>query len=446
MPDWKLSWIYREGRRTIWLNIVTLDTFMSVCYGRPPAIAEQHCNVVSPQNQRKSKGYKVSDVYKGMPSLHYGRQENVTESSAEQSLRNPTLAEIFAAPSNRGQFHLLKLHLCHIIRRLLDAVYLSPEPVPQRKMWDQMQLTMEDLHELGASIPAHLQVAHVDKQPNTTYQQQAICLDMLINYAVILANKPLIMSNQDRHNVRDAVAESISATRQRACDRSLTNAAYGICSLLTNGRNSILNPSIHLILSAWGIYPTTAELIARHAMTTKPGSPQAHEAYKNLTCLLQHFACLQKLCPSAAQEHTILKDLISSVSDKIKTEFRLPSPDEATTNQAYSRAKGEQTFTPRKGRQQQLDTNKSSRTSPPVVLPACVDAPRDTSATQEGLAWEGVELHWFNEFLAQGDSRQEDSFIGEENFLSNTFLDQDIGTIFGADEAFMDQLDESVQS
>jgi len=383
-PDWRISESLKEARRSTWLNIITLDTFLSICYGRPPAIDDAQCDAQLPH-------VKLHDL-KEMP-------QGEKRMPAQQIM---TPLDICAAAPSRAQFHLLKAHLCSIARKVLKCFYLDPtsklDPSYQRIKWDNLQSIMEDLHELGACIPSHLQVVEIDSQPDRTYQQQAACLDLMINHVIILAYRPFSdLSTNGKGTIMPSVAPNVMAARQGSCKDTLYAAACGICSMVAHGRHSILSITIHHVFSAWGIYSTAAEIIAHYAIQTPAGSPEAREMYENLNSLLKQFARLRRSCSSAGQGYAILYGLIAKVRTKIEVESRLSSPETRLP-----------TTDIQTGDELVNSNNACMRND---SLP---HTPESFS-----LCGQPLDLQWVDEFLESGDTfnQQDESVLHQEQLL-----------------------------
>ena len=186
---------------------------------------------------------------------------------------------------------------------------------------------MEDLHELGAAIPCHLQVARVDEEPNKTYQQQAVCLDILINYTMILSYR--LLTDFTAENLE---ADPVTQSRQQSCRNASYAAAQGICCMVADGRDSILDVPVQLLLSTWGVYTSAAEVIALSALSASAGTCEVQESYESLGALLRHFSQLQDLCQSTGKEFSILRDLVRRVRAKIYAESRRPSPESGNSD------------------------------------------------------------------------------------------------------------------
>ncbi|KAK5219368.1 hypothetical protein LTR99_010401 [Exophiala xenobiotica] len=267
------------------------------------------------------------------PVLYLDDFTVVPDNRPETLVQSSSLMQLAKISPSRAQFHILKAHLCMIARKLLNTLYLSPKrgsnAVSEREKWDLVQVVMEDLHELGACIPTHLQVANIDDQENQTYQQQAVCLDLMINHVILLAYRPLTVFSQKTFivdkEVGSEISLNVSSARQKTCREALYAAACGICSMIVEGRQEILSTTVQLILSAWGIFTSAAELIAHYAISAPSGSSEARDAYANLSCLLRQFTCLRGSMKSAGQEYAILHDLLAKVRSKIQIESRMPS-------------------------------------------------------------------------------------------------------------------------
>lgn len=196
-----------------------------------------------------------------------------------------------------------------------------------RQKWDVMKSITEDVEELRQSLPEHLQASHLEQyKSESPWQQQTIFLEILMHYTLILANRPLLAFRERTIEEHD-IPESILASRRGAAQQASYRAACGISAMVTEERGQILGLTIQLLLSAWGIYSSAAELIALHAITAPFGSEDAKEAYRSLSIMLRHFAGLKERWPSSALTYRILQDLVRIVVAKVEAESRVGSPE-----------------------------------------------------------------------------------------------------------------------
>lgn len=271
------------------------------------------------------------------------------------------------------QFHLLKLHLCTVIRKLLSRLYLVPSIVGSinlRQKWETMQSGLEDVEELRQSLPDHLQIHNLTQyNSDLVWQQQCIFLETLMQYTIILATRPLLGSKNNPNEEYD-VPETIITQRRMAAHQASYRAACAICALVTEERRHILGLSVHLLFAAWGMYTSAAELIALHAIKSPSGSDEAREGYRNLAIMLHHFAEVQKLWPSSQQTYAILQDLVKVVLAKVDAESRMPSPEPPSP--------------------MSTDENTDRVVEMDMFQPE----------TSQGNPLEGIDLQWFDDFLA----------------------------------------------
>jgi hypothetical protein len=272
------------------------------------------------------------------------------------------------------QFHLLKLHLCRIIRRLLAHLYLVPSRVSSlnlRQKWDTMQSTIQDVEELQQSLPEHLQIINLDQyQSEPPFQRQCVFLEILIQYTIVLASRPLLGSRNRAQEELD-LPESIVAQWRMAAHQASYRAACATCAMVTEEKRKILGLTVHLLFAAWGMYSSAAELIALHAIKSPGGSEEAGEAYRNLGVMVRHFAEVQKIWPSTRQTYAILQDLVKVVLAKVEAESRMPSPEPAMANALPELSEM---------RMGEMDFHQQENTQ---INPL-----------------EGVDIQWFDEFLA----------------------------------------------
>lgn len=296
---------------------------------------------------------------------------------------------IYHASPSRTQFHLLKFHLCAIIKKVLRELSLIPPNSPRaktdRQKWDVAQSVMEDLHELCASIPPHLQVVNLDIPGEATYKQQSAFLDILVNHTIILVHRPLLGSHISR-SIDFSPADKVRITRENTSREACYAAASGICSMISGNREKNLSLTVHLILSALGVYSSAAELIALYAITLMPGrSKEAKDAYRNLSLLLRLLTRLQKQWPLGLPDCAILRDLVRVVRAKVEIQSRVPTPEPPTPHeQVYAVGSGVD------GKQRQIQQMTSQLLEPCMNIDATLHA--------------DLDLQWMDEFLALGDS------------------------------------------
>lgn len=346
------------------------------------------------------------------PSVYLDDHNNVLLQYDPETTKGLSIVQICEATPTRMQFHLLKFHLCQIIRKLLGPLYLSPttssNSMTIRQKWDILQRVIEDLYELCACIPNHLRVADIDGRVDKTHLQQAMFLDILINYTIILAYRPIIKL-LDTETIPKEVASSRSNTSKEASYA----AAYGICTMVRYGRDKKLGLSVQLILSAWGVYTSAAELIALHAIQSPAGSQEAREAYQSLSAILRHFSSLKRSWPCNGANHAILQGLVQVVRQKVIVESRATSPVPTVQNQGTDREHTEDdqlvhaTSGPRE-RSTPQNTNGS--------------IPNGVKAATTSFDVNDLGLHWFDKFLASGkDGGGVDQATDEQHLDLNDF-------------------------
>ena len=345
--------------------------------------------------------------------------ESLKDSSAPTALN-----KIFHASPSRTQFHLLKFHLCVIIKKVLRDLYLIPPDSPiaksDRQKWDVAQSVMEDLHELCAWIPPHLQVVNLDVPGEPTYKQQSVFLDILINHTIILVHRPLLGYRKSR-STDNPTADKVGILRENTSREACYAAASGICSMISSDRDEILSLTVHLILSALGVYSSAAEVIALYAITLPPiRRKEAKEAYQNLSYLLRLLARLQKQWPLALPDRAILRDLVRVVRAKVDMESRVPSPEPQTMDQ-QAHVNGSALD----GVQGQVQELASEQRVPPMNN-SPRDAQRDHATLQTDRTHnDNLDLQDMDEFLALGDDTtlMDPSFEsqGQESIFDDDF-------------------------
>lgn len=240
---------------------------------------------------------------------------------------SPTIEDIYRASKSRMQFHHLLLHLCKIIRKFFEPFYLAPRGSPvylsYREKWNTLQGVIDDLHELRACIPEHLRVNKIDEQVHEEYRQQTIFLELLIEYTIILAHRPLAGYRKSPHDPSETEPlEQVAITRQELCRQTSLQAAYETCNMAAKNLDKNLSLTILLVLSAWGIYTSAAEIVALHALRSHDHDHDnsATDALDHLHNMLQFLERLERRSPFVKQDCSILRGLVRTVRVKVGCE------------------------------------------------------------------------------------------------------------------------------
>jgi hypothetical protein len=298
------------------------------------------------------------------------------------------------------QFHHLVLHLCKIIRKLFDPFYLVPRDNPAhlsfREKWKILQDLTNDIHEFRACIPRNLRMDKMDTQIHEEYRQQTVFLELLINYTVILAHRPLAGYRESPHNIAEPL-EQIFMSRQQLSREASLKASLEICSMATNHLDKHLSLTILLVLSAWGIYTSVAEIIALHALQSQDDHNDATNAFNQLNSMLQFLERLQPRSSLVGQDCSILRRLIWVVRAKLSRKSR-SSPNPASEIELL---KGGESF---------------------------IDGPHQTEHLDEELSHgqtntsesDNIDIQWLHSFIGHGYGE-----LGNLECYNSEFMDFD---------------------